>query len=256
MVHPLRNVTLGGEMAAIDQLVSAVRELGQACEELVFEPPADYVYNPLIYAWAPQEMYLRRYAHVGVEGVLVGMNPGPFGMLQTGVPFGDISMVRDWLGIEAPVEQPPKQHPKRPVEGFAIQRGEVSGHRVWGWAKDRFQTPEKFFVRFFVYNYCPLGFFNAAGANITPDALRGPSRDALFAACDTALSEALRILQPQAVIGIGRFAEQRVQAVAEPMGVRIGHVMHPSPANPRSNAGGGWGAHMDATAAELGISVP
>lgn len=243
-------------MAAIDDLVDAIRRLGQECGELIFEPPADYVYNPLEYAWEPQEAYLRRYAHVGVEGILVGMNPGPFGMLQTGVPFGDIRMVRDWLGIEGSVGQPPKQHPKRPVQGFAIKRGEVSGHRVWGWARERFETPERFFRRFFVYNYCPLGFFNAEGANITPDALRGPARDALFAACDTALSETLRILRPKAAIGIGRFAEQRVRNVAEPMGIEVGNVTHPSPANPRSNAGGGWGVHMDVAAAQLGIPVP
>jgi single-strand selective monofunctional uracil DNA glycosylase len=243
-------------VTAIDQLVDVIRKLGQACEELTFESPADYVYNPLEYAWAPMETYLRRDAHVGVEAILVGMNPGPFGMLQTGVPFGDIRMVRDWLDIEGPVGQPPKLHPKRPVQGFAIKRGEVSGHRVWGWAQARFKTPEKFFRRFFIYNYCPLGFFNAAGANITPDALRGPSKEALFAACDTALDETLRILRPRAAIGIGRFAEQRARHVAEPLGIEVGNVTHPSPANPRSNAGGGWGVHMDAAAAQLGIPVP
>lgn len=243
-------------MTTIDQLVDVVRQLGQACEELHFESPADYVYNPLIYAWEPQEIYLRRFAQVGVAGILVGMNPGPYGMLQTGVPFGDIHMVKDWLHIGGAVSQPPREHPKRAVQGFAIKRGEVSGSRVWGWAKERFQTPEKFFHRFFIYNYCPLGFFNAAGANITPDALRGSIRDELYALCDTALSEVLRLLQPAAVIGIGRFAEQRVRQVAKPLEIQAGHVMHPSPANPRSNTGGGWGAQMDATAQELGISVP
>lgn len=243
-------------MTAIDQLVEVIRQLGHECEELTFESPADYVYNPLEYAWAPHEAYIRRYAHVGVEAVLVGMNPGPFGMLQTGVPFGDIGMVRDWLDLEGLVSQPPKQHPKRPVQGFAIQRGEVSGKRVWGWARDRFQTPDKFFRRFFIHNYCPLGFFNAAGTNITPDALRGSSRDALFAACDKALSETLRLLQANVAIGIGRFAEQRVQVVAQPLGIRAGNVTHPSPANPRANAGGGWGVHMDAAAAEFGVSIP
>lgn len=243
-------------MAANDRLVNVMHELGQACEKLTFESPADYVYNPLVYAWEPQEAYLRRYAHTGVDCILVGMNPGPFGMLQTGVPFGDIGMVRDWLKIEGAVEPPPRQHPKRPVQGFSIQRGEVSGRRVWGWAKSRFRSPEAFFRRFFVYNYCPLGFFNDSGTNITPDALRGPVRDDLYEVCDAALAETLRILQPKAAIGIGRFAERRVQVVAQPLGIKAGNVTHPSPANPRANAGGGWGAHMDGAAAELGISMP
>lgn len=240
-------------MAAGDRLVEVYRALGQTCGSLAFEPPVAYVYNPLDYAWAPHEAYLRRYARAGVDAVLVGMNPGPFGMLQTGVPFGDVGMVRDWLGIEAPVSQPPEQHVKRPVQGFAIRRGEVSGRRVWGWARERYGTPERFFAHFFVTNYCPLGFFDANGANLTPDALKGAPRDALYAACDKALGEALQVLRPKAVIGIGRFAEQRLQAVAPQLGIGVVGVTHPSPANPRAH--GGWGPHMDAVAQELGLAV-
>ncbi|HEX5513824.1 MAG TPA: uracil-DNA glycosylase family protein [Gammaproteobacteria bacterium] len=242
-------------MATIgDRLVETMQALGQACEALTFEPPVAYVYNPLVYAWAPYADYLHRYAHSGIEAVLVGMNPGPFGMLQTGIPFGDVGVVRDWLGIEGVVEPPPRQHPKRPVQGFAIRRGEVSGRRVWGWARERFQTPERFFAHFFVINYCPLGLFDASGANLTPDALRGAQRDALYAVCDQALSDVLCLLQPKAAIGVGRFAEQRLQAVVPALNIRAMGVTHPSPANPRSH--GGWGPHMDAVAAELGLSTP
>jgi single-strand selective monofunctional uracil DNA glycosylase len=241
-------------MVDSERLVQVARDLGRSCQRLVFRAPVAYVYNPLDYAWAPHETYLRRYARGGVDAVLVGMNPGPFGMLQTGVPFGDVGMVRDWLGIEAPVAQPQRQHPKRPVQGFAIRRGEVSGRRVWGWARERFQTPERFFARFFVTNYCPLGLFDHNGANLTPDALRGEQRDALYAVCDHALGEMLRALQPRAAIGIGRFAEQRLNAIAPPLGIAVGGVTHPSPANPRAH--GGWGLHMGAAAQELGIDLP
>ena len=34
------------------------------------------------------------------EAVFLGMNPGLWGMAQTGVPFGTVSLVRDWMGIE------------------------------------------------------------------------------------------------------------------------------------------------------------
>ena len=58
-----------------------------------------FVYNPLVYARVPHG----HTSSVGVRGaedvLLVGMNPGPFGMAQTGVPFGDVAMVRDFLGI-------------------------------------------------------------------------------------------------------------------------------------------------------------
>ena len=33
--------------------------------------------------------------------VFLGMNPGPFGMAQVGVPFGEVAAVRDWLRIDA-----------------------------------------------------------------------------------------------------------------------------------------------------------
>src|SRR5690606_874754 len=238
-------------MAVTEKMLALTQRLAQECEALRFEAPVAYVYNPLVYAWEPHAEYLRRYAREGVEAVLVGMNPGPYGMLQTGVPFGDVGMVRDWLGIEGPVGQPSRQHPKRPVQGFAIRRGEVSGRRVWGWAQERFGTPQAFADRFFVANYCPLGFFAANGANVTPDALRGAAREARYAACDRAMAETLQLLRPRVAIGIGRFAEQRLRQIAEPLGIAVGGVTHPSPANPRSH--GGWAPHMDAAAAAHGI---
>ena len=227
----------------VDAMIETARRLRDDCEALRFAPPVAYVYNPLVYAWGPYESYLRRYARPGPEAVLVGMNPGPFGMLQTGVPFGDVGMVRDWLGIDGAVEAPPRVHPKRPVQGFAIRRGEVSGRRVWGWARARFATPEAFFARFFVTNYCPLGFFGEDGTNLTPDKFRGETQSALYAACDRALARQLELMQPRRVIGIGRFAEQRAAIVAQER-FPVVCVTHPSPANPRSHAG--WDLLMDA----------
>ena len=125
-----------------------------------------------------------------VRVLYFGMNPGPFGMAQTGVPFGEVAAVRDWLGIEAPVERPAREHPKRRVEGFACRRSEVSGARLWGWARARFGTPERFFARFFVWNWCPLGFLADSGANLTPAELPAAERRALEAVCDRALAAA------------------------------------------------------------------
>jgi len=239
-------------MAWIDDLVAVAARLRDECEQLRFAAPVAYVYNPLTYAFAPYEAYLRRYARRGPDAVLVGMNPGPFGMLQTGVPFGEIQAVRDWMRLEGPVGQPPHQHPKRPVEGFACKRREVSGQRVWGWARERFGAPEAFFERFFVLNYCPLVFFDEGGENRTPDKLKKDDQAALFEVCDRALSETLRLLQPKLVIGIGRFAEQRAAQVAAPLSMAVAGVTHPSPANPRAH--GGWAPHMDAVLREHGIA--
>ena len=87
-------------------------------KKLRFAEPVTHVYTPLEYASKPHRDYLQRYGSHRPDYVLLGMNPGPFGMVQTGVPFGEISSVRDWLGIDAPVVRPRQQHPKRLIEGF------------------------------------------------------------------------------------------------------------------------------------------
>lgn len=221
---------------------------------LRFGPPVSHVYNPLDYAWAPHRAYLERYGAAPKEVLLVGMNPGPWGMAQTGVPFGDVALVRDWLGIDGPVGQPGEQHPKRPVLGFACRRGEGSGRRLWGWAKDRFATPDAFFQRFFVVNYCPLLFYLADGANLTPDKLPAADRRRLFAVCDRALARTVDCLKPRYVLGVGRFAEQRAMAAVRDAGIAVAGVPHPSPASPLANRG--WAAAMDAALRRAGVFQP
>ncbi len=233
--------------------VAIARALREAVDALRFAPPVDYVYNPLDYAWAPHCAYLERYARGHPAVLLLGMNPGPFGMAQTGVPFGDMPMVRDWLGIEAAVGRPAREHPKRPVAGFACHRREVSGQRLWGWARDRFGTPEQFFSRFFVANYCPLAFLEDSGRNRTPDKLPRSERDALFLACDVALQRLVQTLRPRHVVGIGGFAAQRAVAALDGAGVELGTAPHPSPASPIANRG--WAAQMDRALETLGIEA-
>jgi single-strand selective monofunctional uracil DNA glycosylase len=232
-------------------LISIYRELAREVDELGFHPPVTHVYNPLVYARRPHETYLRRFGSGKREVVLVGMNPGPFGMAQTGVPFGDVTMVRDWLGIEDTVERPENEHPKRPVDGFHCARREVSGTRVWTWAKERFGAPEKFFNRFFIVNYCPLVFAEATGKNRTPDKLPKEEKKRLFSFCDNALARVVRALGAKFVIGIGAFAEKRIEAAVANDGIRIGRILHPSPASPLANKG--WAEQAERQLTELGI---
>ena len=112
-------------------LVHIASELGSAVDSLHFGPPVSHVYNPLRYAWQPHEAYLKRFGGGAKEAIFLGMNPGPWGMAQTGVPFGEVGAVRDWLGISGEVLSPTNEHPRRPIRGFACQRSEVSGQRVW-----------------------------------------------------------------------------------------------------------------------------
>lgn len=219
-----------------EPLIAAARALSCAVGRLSFAPPVSHLYNPLEYAWAPHEIYLRRFGATPKKIIFIGMNPGPFGMVQCGIPFGEIAAARDWMGIEAPVDQPVIENPKRPIEGFACARSEVSGRRLWGLFQQRFGTAEAFFAEHFVANYCPLAFFDH-GRNLTPDKLPSAETTPLYAACDTHLRAVVAILKPDWVIGIGGFAEARAIEALKDSDVRIGKVLHPSPASPAANRG-------------------
>jgi single-strand selective monofunctional uracil DNA glycosylase len=234
-------------------LVEISRTLRKEVDRIVFRDPVAYVYNPLAYAQKPHERYLERYGNGTKEVIFLGMNPGPFGMAQTGVPFGDIAKVRGYLGIEEPVDEVDNTHPKRPIEGFACKRSEVSGTRFWGWAEGRFPKADDFFSRFFVVNYCPLVFMEESSRNLTPDKLTKEERTALYAACDKALVRTVEVLSASWVIGIGAFGEGRAREAFEgskrPM--QFGAVLHPSPASPRANRG--WAREVEADFTKLGV---
>jgi single-strand selective monofunctional uracil DNA glycosylase len=225
------------------RILRAARELSLASVRLTFRAPVAYVYHPLTYAWVAHESYVSRYASGPKRVLFLGMNPGPFGMMQTGVPFGEVAAVRDWLGISAEVGPPARWHPKRPVEGFACARSEVSGRRLWGLFRSRFRTADRFFADHFVANYCPLAFLDEGGRNLTPDRFPAAETKSLFAACDAHLRELVTALRPRWVIGVGDFAEKRARLVldaevvpgARSTGLRFGRVLHPSPASPAAN---------------------
>ena len=260
------------------------RDLAAKCSALPrFADPVKAVYNPLDYASGPHNLYLKLTcgvsdkpagildnAHAGIatesqqkKAIFLGMNPGPWGMSQTGVPFGEIASVRDWLGIEVKVDKPEHEHPKRPIEGFACARSEVSGRRLWGLFRERFGAPEVFFREHFVANYCPLVFMNESGANITPDKLPADERDPLFEICDSALAELITLLKPEWVIGIGGFAKKRIDIVEARFfdkekspgktqyNFKSAQILHPSPASPKANAG--WDREVTKTLEELGV---
>ena len=234
--------------------VRVSRALQRRVSRLAFGPPVACVYDPLDYARENHEAYLSRYARPGVEALLVGMNPGPFGMVQTGVPFGEVALARDFLGISGAVRRPPREHPKRPVQGFDCPRAEVSGQRIWGWVRERFGTMDAFAERFLVWNYCPLAFVEDSGRNRTPDKLPAAEREPLFEACDEALRAVVGCLAPRLVIGIGKFAEDRARAALADLEVEVGAILHPSPASPIANRG--WAPQAERQLRALGVRLP
>ncbi len=219
-----------------ESLVTAARDLRDSLRPVEFGVPVTHVYCPLEYAWAPHELYLRRYGAAKKKVVLLGMNPGPFGMAQTGVPFGEIAAVRDWMGIRSPVAAPANEHPKRRVVGFDCTQSEVSGRRLWGLFAARFGAPEAFFQDHFVANYCPLVFMEASGKNFTPDKLPAREMALVNAACDLHLRRVITALQPEWLIGVGGYAEARALHIAESFPqLKVGRILHPSPASPAAN---------------------
>jgi single-strand selective monofunctional uracil DNA glycosylase len=242
-----------GRKKTLTQLEMINDDLLEELQPLQFTAPVSHVYNPLDYARAPYTQYLRQYAKSTKEIVLIGMNPGPWGMAQTGIPFGEVTAVRDWLDIEAPVARPSPMHPKRPVLGFKCGRSEVSGRRLWGWAQKTFKTPANFFSRFFVTNYCPLIFIEAGGRNRTPNQLRAVERKPLLDVCDRALRRTIEQLSPQHVIGVGQFAAERALVALSGFELTIGRITHPSPANPKANRG--WETIIEKEFAAMGIEL-
>jgi len=223
-----------------ERLFAILTRLNGELDSLEFADPVTHVYNPLLYAEDPASQYLDRFlCGPGGRLFLLGMNPGPWGMAQTGVPFGEIEAVRDWLKIQGSVGQPQNSHPKRPVQGFDCSRSEVSGRRLWGYFAQEFPSSEAFAKKCVVFNYCPLIFLEESGRNRTPDKLPKAEREPLFAACDECLVAILRELRIERAIGIGQFAYRRLTAVKDSVATleSVESIIHPSPANPHANRG-------------------
>lgn len=228
------------ESAGTDALCRAADDLSRQLQALRPEPPVNFIYNPLAYAREAHHSYLQRFGRGTKQVLFLGMNPGPFGMGQTGVPFGEVDAVTGWLGIRNGVRPPAVQHPKRPIEGFDCRRSEVSGRRLWGLFRDHQPDAGAFFADHFVANYCPLLFLNERGANVTPDKLTRAARATMEAACDLHLARVINLLQPGHVVGVGEFARRCAErvlsagAVTAPAPV-IHSIIHPSPASPVAN---------------------
>lgn len=235
-------------------IIQAAKKLSQSADALDFSPTVPWVYNPLDYAWKAHEQYLSRFAKRGCQAIFVGMNPGPWGMAQTGVPFGEIAAVTEFLQINAPVGKPSAEHPKRPIEGFNCSRSEVSGRRLWGLFADRFESAEKFAEQHFVTNYCPLVFMEESARNVTPDKLPAALRAPLEAVCDDHLTTIIQWFDPKWLIGVGAFAENCLKRVVQNRELNvqnIGRILHPSPASPAANRD--WAGTATKQLCDLGV---
>ena len=206
-------------------------------DSLVKEGSVDTVYNPLAYAWEPHRSYLELASGEGAKTLLLGMNPGPHGMGQMGIPFAATSVVRDLLKItNLDVGQPRTPHPKRPISGLDWPKEEVSGTRLWGLLANEYGSAESIFKSVFLLNHCPLMLFSGERAtNITPDKITGPTTKALLERCDEHLREVVDIMQIERVIGVGRYSEKRALNALSGIDISVTTCWHPSPASPLAN---------------------
>lgn len=248
----LKTPTKRGTSTPTAELVAISRRLARATGRLAFAKPVHHVYAPLDYAREPHERYLAL-ARAPVDAVFLGMNPGPFGMAQTGVPFGEIAAARGFLGLDGRVRVPNDTHPKRPVEGFGCARAEVSGQRFWGLFAREFGSREACFERIFVWNYCPLAFLSESGANLTPDKLPRAERESIEGPCDAALRSIVELLRPRIVVGVGAYARNEAERALAGCAhaVEFGQILHPSPASPAANRG--WEPQARAELLKLGV---
>ncbi len=241
--------------STIKSLIAAVQELTNELQPLLFSPPVSHVYLPTEYAWASHKLYLEKFASGQKKVLMLGMNPGPWGMAQTGIPFGEIPAVRDWMGISTAVDKPTNEHPKRPIEGFDCKRSEVSGRRLWGLFSEKFPDAMDFFEDHFVTNYCPLVWMGDTGKNITPDKLPKHEMEPVEKACQKHLAAVISALQPEWLIGVGAYAEKKLIEVANDhftdQKFKTGKILHPSPASPIANRG--WEPQAEKQLLELGV---
>jgi single-strand selective monofunctional uracil DNA glycosylase len=240
---------------ASQPLITAAGELVRALKPLRFNEPVSHVYLPTEYAWHRHCEYLEKYGGGRKKVLLLGMNPGPWGMAQTGVPFGEIPAVRDWMGISGTVGKPDNEHPKRPVEGFECGRSEVSGRRLWGLFAQKFPDARDFFRDHFVANYCPLVWMGETGKNITPDKLPKAEMEPVERACRKHLAAVIAAMDPEWLIGVGAYAEKKlVETVREHLPgkhFQTGKILHPSPASPVANRG--WEPQAERQLVSMGV---
>ena len=225
----------------VERMIEASSKLRDDVEKfadsLVKEGSVDAVYNPLAYAWEPHRAYLELASGGGAKTLLLGMNPGPHGMGQMGIPFAATSVVRDLLKItNLEVGQPRTPHPKRPISGLDWPKEEVSGTRLWGLLENEYGSAKSIFKSVFLLNHCPLMLFSGERAtNITPDKITGPTTKALLERCDEHLREVVDIMQIERVIGVGRYSEKRALNALSGIDISVTTCWHPSPASPLAN---------------------
>jgi len=237
-------------VAANIKIINRTKELAIALENTrSIIPDSLFVYNPLTYALDMHLAYIEKYAIENTKILFLGMNPGPFGMTQNGIPFGEIGFVKDYFHFDCEIKKPFDEHPSRPIQGLDCSRSEVSGKRFWSLMSNHYGNADALVGQVYVANYCPLVFLEKTktAKNITPDKLPKDVRTIINRICDEYLWDTQEILKCQNLIGIGKYAEKKLKNDKYP----YSSILHPSPASPLANKG--WSERASTKLEELDI---
>lgn len=236
--------------SANEKLIMRTKKFSREIDKVGVLIPKDlFVYNPIKYAADMHLQFIERYAVEHTKILFLGMNPGPFGMTQNGIPFGEVSFVKDYFKFDGVIKHPKKELESRPIQGLDCPRSEVSGMRFWSLMRDHYGNCDALKGEIYVSNYCPLVFLEKTkrAKNITPDKLPKDVRTVITKLCDEYLWDTVDIIKPEILIGIGKFAEKKLKNTQYP----YSSILHPSPASPLANRG--WAEAATKTLKELEI---
>ncbi|CAG9789212.1 unnamed protein product, partial [Diatraea saccharalis] len=181
------------------KFIDLIDELNSSLELLELPKSIQCIYNPTIYARHTFEKYVCKYCNTKKQIVYFGMNPGPWGMSQTG----------------------------------------ISGKRFWGLFKDLCDTPENFFNTSFVYNYLPQQWMKSNGCNITPADFKMMEMEPLFEICDPIFIRVLELYDVKTIVAIGKFCEVRAHRALKKYlpdhSIQVVYLPHPSPRSVNNN---------------------
>ena len=183
---------------------------------------------------------------------MLGMNPGPFGMAQTGVPFGDVAMVRDFVGITGRVGKAAARASAAAGDGLRLPPLGGERHAVLGLGARPFRDARS------GSSTAPSSRTGARSCswrsrarNRPPDKLRAGERAQLFAACDDALVADRGGARGRRSSSASAASPSSARETALGGDVEIGRILHPSPASPAANAN--WAGLVDAELRALGF---
>lgn len=190
-----------------------------------------HVWNPGRYGASWHRRFRRMVPLESNPVILFGLNPGPYGMAQTGIPFTDVKRLRERLPrlaasleIHGPVEVPGLAPPS--LRPFLTRSFESSAVRIYRFLDLAWGSAEEGWRKVGVANPCSLLFMDAAGKNRTPADLQGAvsrrrsaghSAAELREACDRlrrkAALEAMAAVRPRGVVLLGKDVQKALGSV-------------------------------------------